>query len=174
MGRILCSSFLFLVTPPVHTMAPVESGNMAMPRSITVVHAGLSGAFNKTVPQIPSSGTSNHQGMPYRPRVPKRHYALNLPGVLRREKPFGADSMLFLLKSSPSSEGASTHHTRGTHWPQASKWPVRCKWPPGLCGVRLSLAWPDPGRFPPAPHYASSVLMPKIQVALFLVLHPCL
>ena len=35
-----------------------------MPQSIMVVHAGLSGAFYKTVPRIPSSGTCNHQGMP--------------------------------------------------------------------------------------------------------------
>ena len=42
---------------------------MAMPGSITVVHAGLSGAFNKTITRIPSSGTCNHQGMPYRPHI---------------------------------------------------------------------------------------------------------
>ena len=42
---------------------------MAMPRSITVVHAGLSRVFNKTITRIPSSGTCNHQGMPYRPRI---------------------------------------------------------------------------------------------------------
>ena len=36
---------------------------MAPPRSITVVHAGLSGAFDKTFPQISSSGTHNHQAM---------------------------------------------------------------------------------------------------------------
>jgi hypothetical protein len=42
---------------------------MATPQSITVVHAGLSGAFDKTFPRIPSSGTCNHQGMPYRPRM---------------------------------------------------------------------------------------------------------
>ena len=29
---------------------------MAMPWSVTVVHAGLSGAFDKTVPRIPSIG----------------------------------------------------------------------------------------------------------------------
>ena len=45
---------------------------MAMPRSITVVHAGLSGVFDKTFPQIPSSGACNHQGMPYRPRISMR------------------------------------------------------------------------------------------------------
>ena len=38
---------------------------MATPQSVTVVHGGLSGAFDKTFPQIPSSGTCNHQGMPY-------------------------------------------------------------------------------------------------------------
>ena len=52
---------------------------MAKPRSITVVRAGLSRAFYKTVPRIPSSGTCNHQGMPYRPRVPERRCGLNLP-----------------------------------------------------------------------------------------------
>ena len=36
---------------------------MATPRSITVVRAGLSGAFDETFPQISSSGTYNHQGM---------------------------------------------------------------------------------------------------------------
>jgi hypothetical protein len=45
---------------------------MAKPRSITVVHAGLSGAFDKRYPQIPSSGTHNHQGMPCRPRIHAR------------------------------------------------------------------------------------------------------
>jgi hypothetical protein len=43
------------------------SGIMATPRSITVVHAGLSGAFDKTFPQISSSGTHDHQGMPSQP-----------------------------------------------------------------------------------------------------------
>ena len=38
---------------------------MAMPRSVTVVDADLSGAFDKTVPQIPSKGSYNHQGMPF-------------------------------------------------------------------------------------------------------------
>jgi hypothetical protein len=56
---------------------------MAMPRSIMVVLAGLSGAFNKTVPRIPSSGTCNHQGMPYRSRIPRRHCGLSLPWSLR-------------------------------------------------------------------------------------------
>ena len=69
-------AFFFLVTPPVRKMAPVGSGNMAMPQSITVVRAGLSGAFNKTVPRIPSSGTCNHQGMHYQPRVPGRRCGL--------------------------------------------------------------------------------------------------
>ena len=40
-------------------------GIMVTPRSITVAHAGLSGAVNKTIPQI-SSGTYNHQGTPSR------------------------------------------------------------------------------------------------------------
>ena len=44
---------------------------MAMPRSIMVVHAGLSRVFNKTITRIPNSGTCNHQGMPYRPRTIK-------------------------------------------------------------------------------------------------------
>ena len=69
----------FLVTPLVHKMAPVGSGNMAMPQSITAARAGLSGAFNKTVPWIPSSGTCNHQGMPDRPRVPKSRRGLHPP-----------------------------------------------------------------------------------------------
>ena len=38
---------------------------MAMPRSVTVVRAGLPGEFDKTFPQIPSSGSYNHQGMPF-------------------------------------------------------------------------------------------------------------
>ena len=42
-----------------------------MPRSVMVVHAGLSGAFYKTVPRIPSRGTYNHQGMPYLATHPK-------------------------------------------------------------------------------------------------------
>ena len=45
---------------------------MATPRSITVVHAGLSGVFDETFPQIPSSGTCNHQGMPRKPRISTR------------------------------------------------------------------------------------------------------
>ena len=45
---------------------------MATPRSITLVHAGLSGAFDKTFPQISSSGTWNHQGVPYRQNMSKR------------------------------------------------------------------------------------------------------
>ena len=39
---------------------------MVTPQSITVVHAGLSGAFDKTIPQRSSSGTRSHQGMPCR------------------------------------------------------------------------------------------------------------
>ena len=45
---------------------------MATPRSITVLHVGLSGAFDKTFPQIPSSGTCNHRGMSCRPRISTR------------------------------------------------------------------------------------------------------
>ena len=56
---------------------------MAMPQSIMVVLAGLSGAFNKTVSRIPSSGTCNHQGMPYRPHIPRRRCGLSLPWSLR-------------------------------------------------------------------------------------------
>ena len=55
---------------------------MATPRSITVVHAGLSGAFDKTFPQISSSGTYNHQGMPYRPRDPELSHPNRAGGVL--------------------------------------------------------------------------------------------
>ena len=51
---------------------------MAMPRSITVVHAGLSGAFYKTFPQISSSGTHNHQGLPSRERISR-----GTPGLCR-------------------------------------------------------------------------------------------
>ena len=41
---------------------------MAMPRSITVVRAGLSGAFNKIVPWIPSSGPSGYALSATRPK----------------------------------------------------------------------------------------------------------
>ena len=69
----------FGVTPPVHKIAPAGSENMALPRSITVVCVGLSGAFNTTVPRIPSSGTCNYQGMLYRPHIPNSGCGLNLP-----------------------------------------------------------------------------------------------
>ena len=38
---------------------------MVTPQSVTVVYAGLSGVFDKTIPQICSGGTHNHQGMPF-------------------------------------------------------------------------------------------------------------
>ena len=48
--------FLFLRQSSVRPLA--GSGIMATPRSITGIHAGLSGAFDETFPQIPS-GTCN-------------------------------------------------------------------------------------------------------------------
>ena len=85
---------------------------MAMPRSITVVHAGLSGAFNKTVPRIPSSGTCNHQSMPYQPRIPRRRCGLNLPWFLRGGNPLKRSSimrMLFLTHSRRRLTQLSSH-----------------------------------------------------------------
>ena len=74
---------------------------MAMPRSITVVHAGLSGAFSKTIPRIPSSGTCNHQGMPYRPRIPGDAVGRIYPGSCEEETSFtffhGAHNIMQLL-----------------------------------------------------------------------------
>ena len=52
---------------------------MATPRSIMVVHASLSKAFDKTFPRISSSGTHNQQGMPSRPRISKGTFGLFRP-----------------------------------------------------------------------------------------------
>ena len=38
---------------------------MATTRSMVVVRAGLSGAFDETIPEISSGGTYNQQGMPF-------------------------------------------------------------------------------------------------------------
>ena len=61
------------------SVRPLPGGAiMAKPRSITVVSAGLSGAFDETVPQIPISGTCHRQGMPLRPRISTRRKKLRL------------------------------------------------------------------------------------------------
>ena len=52
---------------------------MTTPRSIMVVHASLSTAFDKMFPRISSSGTRNQQGMPSRPRISKGTLGLFRP-----------------------------------------------------------------------------------------------
>ena len=122
---------------------------MAMPRSITVVRACLSRAFKNTVPRIPSSGTCNHQGMPYWPRIPTRRCGLNLPWSLRGGNPLKRSSimrMLFLTHSRRRSTQLSSHqipchvfcvagHGRlrsecGGGWPTTTGSPPHPPWTP--------------------------------------------
>ena len=77
---------------------------MAPPRSITVVHAGLSGAFDKTFPRIPSGGARNHQGVPCRPR----------PGLCLGEGRGGGGQGGFLVRSLVDGAGSySVAHKGG-------------------------------------------------------------
>ena len=92
---------------------------MAMPRSITVVHASLSRVFNKTITRIPNSGTYNHQGMPYRPRIIKacirpQH---TLPPPPRAQEPAmfdrGTRGWFLGTKIRPLDQGLVLGHDRG-------------------------------------------------------------
>ena len=80
----ICMVFFYI--RPSSVRPHQGSGIMATPRSITVVHAGLSGAFNKTIPHISSSGTYNHQGMPTRPRISLRDArTISVPLTLNKQ-----------------------------------------------------------------------------------------